>query len=245
MRPASPVGRFWTPATGAVILGRSRHRPVGPDSQDTWANWWQWQTHALAGVNADGKPFSTARLPRGAFTDCTHDIGLDRATVRVVAPLVSNGENGSDAAPDDALVGQVIFTRTFDIDAAGLRVETAIEGDGRDRVTRLYEILPLFNQAPIERVTGPGTVATVYFDIGRGWKPAAAKPVTGVRRVRVDRHEGAIIIEFDRPQSVALAEAAGPSCHNLLIDLLRNAGTPTELTTAGVAYTIRPLVERR
>ena len=69
--------------------------------------------------------------------------------------------------------------------------------------------------------------------------------MTGVRRVRVDRHEGAIIIEFDRPQSVALAEAAGPSCHNLLIDLLRNAGTPTELTTAGVAYTIRPLVERR
>ena len=236
---------FWTPATGAVILGRSRHRPVGADSQDTWANWWQWQTHALAGVNADGKPFSTARLPRGAFTDCTHDIGLDRATVRVVSPLATHGEHGSDAAPDDALVGQVIFTRTFDIDAAGLRVETAIEGDGRDRVTRLYEILPLFNQAPIERVTGPGTVATVYFDIGRGWKPAAAKPVTGVRRVRVDRHEGAIIIEFDRPQSVALAEAAGPSCHNLLIDLLRNAGTPTELTTAGVAYTIRPLVERR
>jgi len=239
------LSAFWTPATGAVILGRSRHRTVGRDAEDSWANWWQWQTHALAGVTADGKPFSSARLPRGSFTECTVDVGLDRATVRLVAPLATPGAKSSDAAPDDALVGSVTFTRTFDIDAAGLRVETAIEGDGRDRVTRLLEILPLFNHAPIERVTGPGTLVTVYFDAGRGWKPAGDKPQAGVRRVRVDRHEGAIVIEFDRPQTVGLAEAAGPSCHNLLVDLLRNAGAPTELTSAGVAYTVRPLVERR
>ena len=165
--------------------------------------------------------------------------------MRVVALLHGEGNQGADAAPDDALVGRVAFTRTFDIDAAGLRVETSIEGDGRDRVTRLYEILPLFNSAPVDRVAAPGAVATVYFDVGRGWKPAADKPVAGVRRIRVDRHEGAVVIEFDRPQTVGLADEAGPSCHNLLIDLLRNDGTPTELTTAGVAYTIRPLVERR
>jgi hypothetical protein len=232
------ISGFWTPESGAVILGRSRHASAGADDGDTWANWWQWQTHALAGVSADGKPFSTARLPRSGATECTTDVGLDRATVRVVAPLEG------DAAPDGALVGRVTYSRTFDIDAAGLRVETAIEGDGRDRVTKLYEILPLFNQAPIERVTAD-TVATVYFDIGRGWKPAGDAPVAGVRRVRVDRHEGAVVIEFDRPQTVGLADKAGPSCHNLLVDLLRNEGVPTELTTAGVAYTIRPLVERR
>lgn len=235
------LSAFWTPATGAVILGRSHHRPSEREPQDDWKNWWRWQTHALAGVNADGKPFSTARLPRESFTDCTHDIGLDRATVRVVAPLGSVG----DAAPDGALVGRVVFTRTFDVDAAGVRVETAIEGDGRDRVTRLHEILPLFNQAPIERAGGPATAVTVYFDAGRGWKPAGDKPLAGVRRVRVDRHEGTVVIEFDRPQTVGLAEEAGPSCHNLLVDLLRNDGEPTELTTAGVAYTIRPLLERR
>ncbi len=239
------LSAFWTADTGAVILGRSHHRPADQEAQDSWANWWQWQTHALAGVGANGQPFSTARLPRGAFTECTHDVGLDRANVRVIALLHGEGDQGADAAPDDALVGRVAFTRTFDIDAAGLRVETSIEGDGRDRVTRLYEILPVFNSAPIDRVTVPGAVATVYFDVGRGWKPAADKPVAGVRRIRVDRHEGAVVIEFDRPQTVGLADEAGPSCHNLLIDLLRNDGEPTELTTAGVAYTIRPLVERR
>jgi hypothetical protein len=239
------LSAFWTRDTGAVILGRSHHRPTEQEAQDRWANWWQWQTHALAGVGANGKPFSTARLPREAFTECSHDIGLDQATVRVVAPLRSDGDRGSDAAPDGALVGRVFYTRTFDVDAAGLRIETSIEGDGRDRVTRLYEILPIFNAAPVDRVVAAPAVATVYFDVGRGWKPAADKPVTGVRRIRVDRHEGAVVIEFDRPQTVGLAEEAGPSCHNLLIDLLRNDGEPTELTTAGVAYTIRPLLERR
>lgn len=232
------LSAFWTPESGAVILGRSRHRSAGTDDEDTWNNWWQWQTHALAGVSADGKPFSTARLPRGGSTECTIDVGLDRAAVRFVAPLQG------DAAPDGALGGRVTYVRTFDVDAAGLRVETTIQGDGRDRVTKLFEILPLFNQAPIERVAAD-TVATVYFDTGRGWKPAGHEPIAGVRRVRVDRHKGAVVIEFERPQTAALAEKAGPSCHNLLIDLLRNDGVSTELTTAGVAYTIRPLLERR
>ena len=235
------LSAYWTPSTGPVILGR---RDTASEA-DGWEAWWRWQTHALAGTGAEGRPFSTARVPRSAFTEITHDLGRDRATVRVAAPLHERGAGGNDAVTDGALTGDVTYTRQFDVDGAGLRVETRITGDGTDRVGRLCEVLPVFDDAPVEGATRPAIETRVYLDTGSGWRPAETRPTPGVRRIRIDRQNGAVEIEFDRPQRVGLAPLAGGSGHNVLVELLQRDGEATVLESFGVSYTIRPLLSRR
>ena len=235
------LSAYWTPSTGPVILGR---RDAG-NTADTWDAWWRWQTHALAGTGAEGAPFSTARIPRGAFTEIVHEIARDRATVRVSAPLHERGTGGNDAVAEGALAGDVTYSRRFDVDGSGLRIETRITGDGSDRVTRLCEILPVFDDAPVEGASGPAVEASVYVDTGAGWRPAEARPTPGVRRIRIDRQDGAVEIEFDRPQRAGLAPMAGVTGQNILVELLERDGESKPLESFGVSYTIRPLLTRR
>lgn len=235
------LSAYWTPSTGPVILGRHDPGSAG----DGWDSWWLWQTHALAGTGADGSPFSTARLPRAAFTEIVHELGRDTATARVTATLHERGTGGNDAVVDGALVGEVTYSRRFDVDGAGLRVETRITGDGTDRVGRLCEILPVFDDAPVEGAPPPGIESRVYLDTGSGWRPADTRPTSGVRRIRIDRQDGAVEIEFDRPQRAGLAPRAGTSGHNILVDLLERDGEAKVLESFGVVYTIRPLLSRR
>lgn len=239
------LAAFWTPATGPVLLGRRQPLPVEGVPADSWLEWWRWQAHALAGTGAEGRPFSTARLPRAAFTELVRDVGRDRASVSVTAPLHERGTGANDAVTAGALEGDVTYSRRFDIDGGGVRIETSIKGDGSDTVGRLVEILPVFNDARVENAGVPATEASVYLDDGSGWRPAPPRPVAAIRRVRIDRHGGAVVIEFERPQRVGLALQSGGSCHNLLVELLEREGVAEPLESFGVTYTISPIVSRR
>lgn len=236
------LSAFWTPGSGAVILGRHHEPSAARVPEDSWANWWRWQTHALAGTGADGLPFSSARLPRDRFTTAEWDVGDDRASITLAAPLHAAGEGGNDAVVAGALRGAVTFRRRFDIDTAGVTIETRLSGDGTDRVSRLCEILPIFDSAPVAG-KALAVEATVFADSGAGWQPLSDRPVTGVRRVRVDRRDGAVEIAFERPQRLGLAPEAGSTCRNIVVELLRDA--PEPLTEYSITYTIRPLVARR
>lgn len=239
------LSAYWTPATGAVILGSRPDRTVAALDADSWDTWWRWQCHALAGTGAGGRPFSTARLPRSAFTEITSTIGVDRATVTVAAPLHEAGTAESDAAAAGALAGSLAYTRRFDVDEGAVRIETRLVGDGTDRLGRLCEILPVPDPAP-EAGGGRARGATnVFLDAGAGWQPAPPRPVAGVRRLRIDRHGGAVEIEFERPMRAGLAPEAGSTCRNVLVELLDTDAADEAFTAAGVAYTIRPLLSRR
>lgn len=238
------LSAFWTPATGAAILGK-RPAPAAARDADSWETWWRWPCHALAGTGAGGRPFSTARLPRGAFTEITSTIGIDRATVTLAAPLHEAGTAGNDAVADGALAGSLTYTRRFDIDGGALRVETRLVGDGNDRLGRLCEILPVPDGAPPGAGADDRGAAKVFHDTGAGWQPAVPRAVAGVRRLRIDRHGGAVEIEFERPVRAGLAPTAGSAGRNVLVELLDADAVDEPFTSAGVAYTIRPLLSRR
>lgn len=236
------LAAFWTPASGAAILGR-RHDPAAARvPEDAWGNWWRWQTHALAGSGAGGLPFSSARLPRERFSTNEWMVGSDRASITLAAPLHTPGEGGNDAVVAGALEGAVTFRRRFDIDTDGVAVETRLTGDGVDRVARLCEILPVFDSAPVAG-RALAVEATVFADSGTGWQPLPDRPVAGVRRVRIDRRDGAVEIAFERPQRLGLAPEMGSTCRNILVELVGDA--PEPLTEFGIRYTIRPLLTRR
>jgi len=236
------LAAFWTPTSGATILGRRHDPSAARVAEDSWDNWWRWQTHALAGTGADGLPFSSARLPRERFTTTDWMVGSDRASITLAAPLHAAGEGGNDAVVAGALAGAVTFRRRFDIDTDGVTVETRLTGDGADRVSRLCEILPVFDSAPVAG-RAAAVEATVFADTGSGWQPLPDRPVPGVRRVRIDRREGAVEIAFERPQRLGMAPEVGSTCRNILVELLRDGSEP--LTEFGVTYTIRPLLTRR
>jgi len=233
---------LWTPASGAVILGRVHDPATSAEPPDTWDNWWRWQTHALAGTGSGGRPFSSARLERAAFTGLEWQVDADRASISLSAPLHVAGNASSDAVVEGALSGTVTYSRRFDIDVNGVTIEGRLTGDGTDTVGRLCEILPVFDGVPVPGETA-GPEAALFADTGSGWKPLEADSASGVRRVRIDRLEGAVEIAFERPQRVGLAPEAGSNCRNLLVELV--AGEPQPLTDLGVVYTIRPLITRR
>lgn len=239
------LSAFWTPSTGASILGLRPDPASAAIDPDSWETWWRWQCHALAGTGAGGRPFSTARLPRPAFTEIASSIGLDRVTVSVAAPLHEAGAAANDAVAPGALEGTLAYSRRFDVDGGGVRVETRLVGDGRDRLGRLCEILPL-TLGPSPGGTGSERSAVnIFHDTGAGWQPAVPRPVAGVHRFRVDRHDGAVAIEFERPVRAGLAPDAGSTGHNLIIELLEGEAIDAPFTSAGVAYAIRPLLLRR
>lgn len=239
------LSAYWTPVTGAVILGSRPDRTADAIEADSWETWWRWQCHALAGTAAGGRPFSTARLPRSAFTEITSMIGVDRATVTVAAPLHEPGTTGSDAVVAGALEGSLAFTRRFDVDEGAVRVESRLVGDGADRLGRLCEIIPVPDQGTEGGEGRARSATSVFLDAGSGWQPAPPRPVAAVRRLRIDRHGGAVEIAFERPMRVGLAPEAGSTCRNVLVELLDADAADEAFTTAGVAYTIRPLLSRR
>lgn len=258
------LAAFWTRAAGLVVCGRlpdkwnyvtwrSVEMGVGKKKHKSWSVD-QWPTHHLWGRNDQGHAFSSARQrdPWVSFelegaTPTVHVTGY-LGTARTVEP---------DGALND--VGHILYRRKFEHVALGLRVTTQLlsrgeaalehrgqEQDRRDRLTELWETLPLFI-GPVPRREGVEPIAvTVEFRVGDAWRPATKELQTGVAAVRVTRFGAPVLIEFDRPQTVGLSDVITTVyqkrdlLRNLTIDLLGSKGEPVIMPArAEVSYLIR------
>ena len=249
------LSAFWTPATGAVILGRRSGMQFPdrtPASFDLPEAWRTWPVHAVSGATpapkvspgqppVPGKFFTSARIqnPEAVYT-------LDKAqsTVKVAGtiPAVTIGT-------EKVLKGKIDYSRTFALDDKGLSVETTVSGDGQDTLGELYEVLPVFLR---EAMLQPKAVpTTIEFECGGKWVAATDAYLADVQAVRLTRFKGSVVIRFDRPRRVKLSPAdwtdsflTRATCRNVLVDLLESGDKPTTVKDARtVGYRIEPVTK--
>ncbi len=223
---------FWTPDAGSVILGRRRgaQSPV-PDSYEDWRIW---PFHAVSGVTAGGNVFTSARL-----RDCqpVYAVNGQRAEVRVEGLIPREATNKGPC-----LQGEVRYERTFTADTSGLSIETRVTSDGKDTFAELYETIPVFLRDAREQ--SAQKPASIFFQTGKEWSEARAEPQAGVKAVKIERFDGAVVITFAKPARVRLSPEvwadryqSGATCRTIMIDLMEDGLLEG---TAVVAYRVEP-----
>ncbi len=224
------LSAFWTQAAGPAILGRAAG--YQNPNNDTWSDWNKWPVHALSGVASGNKPFSSSRQknPTSSYTTSSSS-----ATVQVGGALAD-----TYASPNNALVGNVTYSRTFGFTSSGLTVTSSITRDPNqtNTVTELWEMIPVF----LGNTTGGPTVS-ISFWTGSQWVAAGTSETAGVTCVKVQRGSGAIYIHFASAQSIKLSPSVwsadfvlAVSERNLMINLLPGGTGP--LPSVSVQYSI-------
>ncbi|MCX5658631.1 MAG: hypothetical protein NTW19_02785 [Planctomycetota bacterium] len=229
------LSAFWTKSAGSVILSRG----VGawsPRYAKMFDEWRTIPTHAVAGVTAEGKAFTSARIVRPEHTLKADDKSY---TLEVHAPIPPERRGVGTL-----LAGKLDYSRKFESTPKGLRVTTTIAGDGKDTIAELYEVLPVYHRdAETERTAAP---TTIEFKAGDAWVPATTAYTEKVAAIRLTRFGGSVEITFDAPRRAKLAPADWVETYmthnvnrNILIDLLESDDKPTTVTAAkSVSYRI-------
>ncbi len=235
------LSAFWTPSGGSILLGRTG-QPVNPErTRQTWADWRLWPTHALSGATPSGDAFSTARVRRRVST-VAYEIGAESAVATVDGPIGKH-HDGSRAAQNGCITGDVRYQRRFTLDAKGVAIETRLESDGTDTVTDLCEILPVFLR---EMRLQDEVPHRIRFEIDGALSEATESFADGVTAVHIERFDGGAVIRFETPQRVRLGEVwtdnyqTRAAVRNLLIDLLGQDKGPVPLPNVTLRYRIEP-----
>lgn len=242
------LSAFWTPATGSVILAR-RGGMIHGTPHDKLDQWRTWPIHAVSGVTAEGKVFTSARIATPNVEINTNTNGGTAkvrgplTAMRVVATPASPTQKEGQAMYDEALAGKTEYERSFQIDSGKLRVETKVTTSGADKLAELYETIPIYLRDTIHQSKAAPTV--IELQANGKWAPATAEYTDNVTAVKLTRFDGAVQIAFDKPARIKLSptEWKDPvpfvygACRNLMIDLLP-AGKPSEFKEATVGYTI-------
>lgn len=246
------LSAFWTPETGSVILGR-RGGIIHQTAYDKLDEWRNWPIHAVSGVTAEGKVFSSSRIvdPVNSFQ---FESGFAEARVHGPMPAFKLVDDPSSTPQkpvqqmlDEPLAGEFSCTRDFVVSEKALTVSVHVKSDGKETPTELYETIPVYlkdNKAQ-EKVEP----TRIEFQVGDAWSPAGESYSDKVNAVRLTRFEHAVVIEFKEPVRIKLSpvewkdtvQLGFASCRNLMIDLLPRDGKPGEFREAKVAYSIKPV----
>lgn len=207
------LSAFWTPETGSVILGRRIATRIDKN-WDTLETWRQWPIHAISGQTADGAVITSAR---NAKPELTTD-GKGHVTVKGLIPAVK-------FELQLTLKGKIEYQRNFAIEADAIRIESQVTPHGKDKLSELYETIPVYLRDARRQAKTPPT--KIEWTIGEQRLPATADFAEGVTAVLLHRFDGSVRIQFDRPRRVKLSPAdwADPyltraTCRNVMIDLL-------------------------
>jgi hypothetical protein len=257
------LAAFWTENSGLVILGRlpdkwnyvTWHPKDGVKQENRWSVD-RWTTHHLWGRTVDGKAFSTARQrhPWVSF-----ELNGDLPAVHAAGFLGEKGTVEEEGAIKDT--GHVVYRRTFEKLPEGLRITSELlsrgddavehrgaDEDRRDRLVELWENLPLYiDHLRRGQNREPPIAVLIEYRVAGTWRTAGVETTGNVAAVRVTRFGHPVVIEFDEPQQVDLADDVVCTSYqsrdviqNLRIDLLRSGGQPATMPKrAAVSYTIR------
>lgn len=230
------LSAFWTPTTGAVLLGR-RGGNTWDKTFDLLEDWQTWPIHAISGTKWDGKVFTSARIRAGEVSRTT-DKGQTRVAFSGVLPAEQLGQA-------KVLEGRIRFTRTFTLAEKGVRVETKVHSPGQDKVAELVETLPVFLMEASRQPKAKPT--TIEFEVKGKWSPATDAYTENVTAVRLSRFTGSVRIALDRPRRLKLSPAvwtdrylSRASCRNVMIDLLDGVSPAVWRGEQTVSYAIEP-----
>ena len=229
------ISAFWTPSGGSILLGRNKNRPHPASERDTWANVEAWHTNAISGRTAAGKAFSTARV-RHPSARGTNELGDQEQVVLTVEGAIGADHDEGRAMEDGALVGPLRYSRHFMISASRVQVRSLVAFDSRDKISELFESVPLFS-SPLE--ARPRSVVVEVL-VGARWRAPSSTWVPGVLEVRVRRLGGGMSLKFDRPRRVRLARNPGPYGPNLQIDLRLSSSGESADSRLELGYELLP-----
>ncbi len=227
------LSAFWTPQSGTVILGLNGGSQL--PTHETWDKWPTWAVHAVSGVNADGKPFSSARNREP--TNVVYRVnGATDATVSFEGAIGPHDDGMS--APGGAIAGSVRYAREIKLDGSGVALWTTVASDGQDRVKELWEMLPLYVRHDAQKES-----AVIEFQSGSAWTAAGDAPVEKVTAVRITRFGQPVTIAFDRGRRVRMSgepvKRGNGLTRTLMIDLLESGGKAAAMpASANVSYRI-------
>jgi hypothetical protein len=225
---------FWTPSTGAVLAGRRRGvQGAVFDSNDEWR---EWPVHAVTGLTDGNELLTSARIER---PEVETKLGGRQAEVRVRGTIPKYNAARTEVAPSD-----LQYARLFRIRPEGLEVKTTLTGSGAERLTELYESLPVFLREQADQKP-----ASIQFRVKNAWQEAAAGTTPGVEAIRIRRYAGAVEVTFSRPRAVRIAPQpwldgfqTRAECCTILVDLLEGTSRDSAFRSASVQYTLRPAV---
>jgi len=203
---------FWTPATGPVMLGR--RRGVQGGVFDSFSEWRTWPVHAVSGATPAGDVVSSTRIEKPTVEiQC----GSSSADVRVAGIIPKYVAAKKGCLPTD-----LAYERRFVIDAAGVKVRTSVKSKGEEKLTELYETIPIFLG---DRARQKDT--TIHLQLGSDWTEATATPSPNVKLVKLKRFDGEVLITFARPVTLRVSPGIWTDgfqtearCQTLLVNLL-------------------------
>jgi len=215
------LSAFWTPQAGTVLQAR-RMGQKWETVHDKLEEWRDLPIHAVSGVTADGKTFTSGRI---ADPVVTSEIKGAKGTVTV------SGMISTDPLADtQAVKGTIEYSRRFEIAADGVRVETTVKPPGNVKIAELYEILPVFHREGGEQ--GADVVSKIEFLVGGKWIAPTVEPQANVAAIRISRFKGVVEIKFDKPQTAKLSPKEWADnylsrgvCRNVLLDLAAAGNT--------------------
>lgn len=239
------LAAFWGKEQGSALLGWNigRNYTFGQSSPVEWldwSNWTKWTAHVVSGRSGT-KIFSSGRLhaPTASY---------DLSTPGVAVVTVS-GDLQNPPAAESALSGHVLYSRTFQVSAGGVTVDTSVVPSGAaPAIDELYETFPIFM-----RFAGEQQPASLITFRVRGAGAFAAAPALGTERVNVDavritRYGRTVELVFSSGHPMKLVAADTPLPSNLaslgytsqvLLVNLGASGGP--LTPVSTHYTVQYL----
>lgn len=222
------LSAFWTPETGSVILGR-RIATRADSNYDTLETWRLWPIHAVSGTTASGQVFTSARIVQPKV-----NVQENEVTVSELIPAVT-------FAGGKPLSGKLAYQRKFIMRPQAIEIQTTVKSDGTEKLTELYETLPVFLRDAKRQAMAEPT--SIEFEVDGKWMPGTVEFAEAVSRVRLKRFDGAVLITFDRPRRVKLSAEDWQDtyltrgvCRNVMIDLLDDSSENGNFRSAQVGY---------
>jgi hypothetical protein len=229
------LSTYWTPASGAVVVGR--RRGVQGAVFDRFEEWREWPTHAVIGLTRDDELVHSARI---AVPRITADVAAARAVVTASGTMPMYDASRRGVSPSGCG-----YERTFVMDEARLEVRTTVVSDGTQRFRELYETIPVVLR---ERPRQPAT--EIEFRVGGTWSAARPGRTAAVQAARLSRFSGSVLVAFDEPRTLHLGEQpwrdgyqTPVECCTLRIDLLDGRAGDGTIGTVRSGYALSPAAE--
>lgn len=230
------ISNLWTADGGSYIQGRTRGAQTqAPDTWEDARDPLQWSTHALTGITADGKSFSSARILHPERTLKTGDKELE---------VTVTGEIGDEASdPFNAITAPLDYSRTFQVNQQGVEVNTQLNTSKSPQMSALFEVIPVFIRHKRQTETSDAQ-AQIHFRTkgSKNWIPASRDFTDKVTSIRIIRHGTPFYINLCDPLRVKVSASEWEIYQgyhtNILIDLLEGKNSLPEKLK--LRYTLTP-----
>ena len=185
------VSAFWTPATGTVIVNRTRG--VQGVVYNLYGEWRSWPVHGVIGLTGRDELVTSNRIQQ---PEIQQTVEASRATITASGVMPMYNKNRTATTPSG-----IAYQRRFELTEAGVTVTTSVKsGEEAPWVKELYETIPVYLGSGRKQPK-----SKIWFRLEGIWRVPTSDQRAGVEAVRIERFDGAVVVTFKRPRTVQLS----------------------------------------